>query len=159
MTIINSKTISRIAAIQVLYQIVEDDESQDTDLLLQRVKEYYKDTELLEDLEVSNKKIKIKLNQSFFEELCHITITNLAKVDEMIKTHLLPEWNFENLHINLKAIVRCGVAELMFFDKIPPKVTINEYTNIASDMLKSQEVGFVNSILDTINKETSKDAS
>ena len=101
----------------------------------------------------------MKLHKNFYGELCSQFKLNLDNIDNVIKTHLSSDWPFENLHVNLKALLRCGVMELMYFPEVPSKVVINEYTNISSDMLKSQEVGFINSILDTINKEIRKDAS
>lgn len=159
MTIINSKTIARIAAIQVVYQITMNNSMSNIHEIIYNVTNYYNGNDVIEDLEVKNASLKIKLHKSFFEELCNSIKSNLEKIDDTIKIFLSEEWPFDNLHINLKAILRTGVNELIFFPEIPSKVIVNEYTNIASDMLKTQEVGFVNSILDTINKEIRKNAS
>ena len=46
-----------------------------------------------------------------------------------------------------------GVAEFLYFETIPPKVTINEYIDLAKDYSTPQSGHFVNGILDNIHKE------
>jgi N utilization substance protein B len=50
-------------------------------------------------------------------------------------------------------LMRMGVAEFLFFDTIPPKVTINEYIELAKEYSTEQSGQFVNGILDGIHKE------
>jgi len=52
-------------------------------------------------------------------------------------------------------IMQMGVCELLYFETIPPKVTINEYIDIAKDYSTPQSGQFVNGILDSIHKELS----
>jgi N utilization substance protein B len=46
-----------------------------------------------------------------------------------------------------------GVCELLYFETIPPRVTINEYIDLAKDYSTEQSGHFVNGILDNIHKE------
>ena len=46
-----------------------------------------------------------------------------------------------------------GVAEFLFFETIPPKVTINEYIELAKEYSTQQSGQFVNGILDNIHKD------
>ncbi|CAN0605693.1 unnamed protein product, partial [Ectocarpus sp. 12 AP-2014] len=69
-------------------------------------------------------------------------------IDQIIEKHLTNEWNIQNLPKLLFATLRVAVCELKYFPETPSKVIINEYTDIASDMLDSGEIGFVNSLLD-----------
>lgn len=46
-----------------------------------------------------------------------------------------------------------GVSELLFFETIPTKVTINEYIDIAKNYSTKQSGQFVNGILDSIHKD------
>ena len=50
-------------------------------------------------------------------------------------------------------LMQMGVCELLYFETIPPKVTINEYIDIAKDYSTPQSGQFVNGILDSIHKE------
>jgi N utilization substance protein B len=49
--------------------------------------------------------------------------------------------------------MKMGVAEFLYFETIPPKVTINEYIDLAKDYSTQQSGQFVNGILDNIHKE------
>ena len=50
-------------------------------------------------------------------------------------------------------LMKMGVAEFLYFETIPPKVTINEYIDLAKEYSTSQSGQFVNGILDNIHKE------
>jgi N utilization substance protein B len=50
-------------------------------------------------------------------------------------------------------LMKMGVAEFLYFETIPPKVTINEYIDLAKEYSTPQSGQFVNGILDNIHKE------
>ena len=50
-------------------------------------------------------------------------------------------------------LMRMGLCELVYFDTIPTKVTINEYIDLAKEYSTAQSGQFVNGILDNIHKE------
>ena len=50
-------------------------------------------------------------------------------------------------------MMKMGVAEFLYFETIPPKVTINEYIDLAKEYSTAQSGQFVNGILDNIHKE------
>jgi transcription antitermination protein NusB len=50
-------------------------------------------------------------------------------------------------------LMKMGVCEFLYFETIPPKVTINEYIDLAKDYSTQQSGQFVNGILDNIHKE------
>ncbi|MBS4043518.1 MAG: transcription antitermination factor NusB [Chitinophagaceae bacterium] len=50
-------------------------------------------------------------------------------------------------------ILQMGLAELLYFETIPTKVTINEYIDIAKEYSTVQSGQFVNGILDNLHKE------
>lgn len=157
MTIINSKTIARIAAIQFAYQMTATNVKDFATEAIDKLSKYYNDKEAADDLSEDGVMIKFKLNQKFFTILCNQYILNLTQIDKTIHAYLSEEWQFENMHITLKAILRIAVCEILYFPESPSRVIINEYTTIGSDMLKAQEIGFVNSILDTISRIIRKD--
>lgn len=148
---INSKSIARIAAVQTLYQFASHKGEQDVVSLLLKMKEFYKDTDLKSDHDLDDKEINLKLkpSYSYLEDLVKHTYDNLAIIDEIISTRLAKEWNLTTLPILLHALLRVAICELRYFPETPEKVVLNEYTDIAGDMLAAKEVGFVNSILHT----------
>ncbi len=50
-------------------------------------------------------------------------------------------------------LMRMGVCEFLFFETIPPKVTINEYIDLAKEYSTQQSGQFINGILDNIHKD------
>ena len=65
----------------------------------------------------------------------------------------LKNWDSERIASLDMIIMKMGVAEFLYFETIPPKVTINEYIDIAKEYSTQQSGQFVNGILDNIHKE------
>ena len=53
-----------------------------------------------------------------------------------------------------RAILRLAAAEILFFDDVPPKVSINEAVEIAKKYGDDEAGKFVNGVLDSIFQET-----
>ncbi len=150
---INTKTMARIAAIQVLYQYKLGDANQDVELIMQQILKFYQDERLQNSKINPNKSIKIRVSISHFEKLVKNVTSNITEIDDIISSNLSPEWQIESLPLLLLATLRVAIGELKFLQDIPSKVVINEFTDIASEMLDENEIGFVNSILDHISKQ------
>jgi N utilization substance protein B len=80
--------------------------------------------------------------------LVKYTHDHLEEIDQIIENHLSNEWTINNLPKLLFATLRVSICEMKYFPETPRNVIINEYTDIASDMLDEGQVGFVNSVLD-----------
>lgn len=65
----------------------------------------------------------------------------------------LKNWDADRIAMLDMILMQMGVCELLFFETIPPKVTINEYIDIAKEYSTQQSGHFVNGILDSIHKE------
>ncbi|MEN9547484.1 MAG: transcription antitermination factor NusB [Bacteroidota bacterium] len=65
----------------------------------------------------------------------------------------LKNWDPERIAQLDMVMMKMGVAEFLYFDTIPPKVTINEYIDIAKEYSTQQSGQFVNGILDNIHKD------
>jgi N utilization substance protein B len=71
---------------------------------------------------------------------------------ELIKPRL-KNWDSERIAALDMILMKMGVCELLYFETIPPKVTINEYIDLAKEYSTEQSGHFVNGILDNIHKE------
>jgi N utilization substance protein B len=71
---------------------------------------------------------------------------------ELIKPKL-KNWDPDRIALLDMLLMQMGVCEFLFFETIPPKVTINEYIDVAKDYSTAQSGQFVNGILDNIHKE------
>lgn len=65
----------------------------------------------------------------------------------------LQNWDPERTAALDMILMRMGICEFLFFETIPPKVTINEYIDLAKDYSTPQSGHFVNGILDSIHKD------
>jgi N utilization substance protein B len=81
--------------------------------------------------------------------------TVLEKEDQL-ESFIFPKlknWDAERLAALDMILMKMGVAEFLYFETIPPKVTINEYIDLAKEYSTQQSGQFVNGILDNIHKE------
>ncbi|HXB35717.1 MAG TPA: transcription antitermination factor NusB [Puia sp.] len=65
----------------------------------------------------------------------------------------LKNWDADRIATLDMILMQMGVAEFLYFETIPPKVTINEYIDLAKDYSTPQSGQFVNGILDNIHKD------
>lgn len=83
-------------------------------------------------------------------------ITTVLEKQEHLESFIIPKlknWDAERIALLDMIIMKMGVAEFLYFETIPPKVTINEYIDIAKEYSTQQSGQFVNGILDNIHKE------
>jgi N utilization substance protein B len=76
--------------------------------------------------------------------------------EEHLQSLIIPKlknWDAERIALLDMVLMKMGVAEFLYFETIPPKVTINEYIDLAKDYSTQQSGQFVNGILDNIHKE------
>lgn len=71
---------------------------------------------------------------------------------EYIKPRL-KNWDAERIAALDMILMEMGVCEFLYFETIPPKVTINEYIDLAKEYSTPQSGHFVNGILDNIHKD------
>ena len=71
---------------------------------------------------------------------------------ELIKPKL-KNWDADRIALLDMIIINMGICELLYFETIPTKVTINEYIDLAKDYSTEQSGQFINGILDNIHKE------
>lgn len=81
------------------------------------------------------------------------TVVDKAGHLQSIITPKLKNWDPERIAVLDMILMKMGLAEFLYFETIPPKVTINEYIDLAKDYSTVQSGQFVNGILDNIHKE------
>ena len=88
----------------------------------------------------------------FAIDLLQTAIDKKTISEDIIKPKL-KNWDPERIAVIDMILLRLGVCELVYFDTIPTKVTINEYIDLAKEYSTEQSGHFVNGILDSIHKE------
>lgn len=85
----------------------------------------------------------------FVEELVLGVFKNITAIDDYIKKYA-PEWPIDQITIIDRNVLRLGVYELVFSEKIPPKVAINEAIEVAKNFGGESSGKFINGVLGSI---------
>jgi N utilization substance protein B len=96
-----------------------------------------------------------KSDRDFADELISKVIEYSSELDKKIKERVA-NWEMNRIALVDKILLRMGICELMFFSDIPPKVSINEFIEIAKEYSTARSGKFVNGILDAILSELKK---
>ena len=88
----------------------------------------------------------------FARQLTQTVLDKEVHSRELIKPKL-KNWDADRIASLDMIILQMGVCELLYFETIPTKVTINEYIDLAKDYSTPQSGQFVNGLLDNIHKE------
>lgn len=84
----------------------------------------------------------------FAERLFLKVVNRQEEIDKIIKEHI-NNWRIERLNTIDRLILRIAIAEFLFFEHIPTKVTLNEAIEIAKKFSTKKSGNFVNGILDS----------
>ena len=93
-----------------------------------------------------------KDTQDYGNTLLQTVLDKKTYLSETIKPKLR-NWDAERIAQIDMILLEMGVTELLYFETIPAKVTINEYIDIAKEYSTEQSGHFVNGILDSIRKD------
>lgn len=88
----------------------------------------------------------------FARELLSAVLEKKEVTMELIRPKL-KNWDADRIATLDMIFMQMGVCEFLFFETIPPKVTINEYIDLAKDYSTPLSGQFVNGILDNIHKD------
>lgn len=99
--------------------------------------------------------IKDENDKEFGSKLVFRVISNRDEFDKLIegKTN---NWELERIALIDKILLRMGICEFLFFEDIPPKVTINEIIEISKVFSTEGSGKFINGILDSILSDLKK---
>lgn len=92
----------------------------------------------------------------FAKDLLTTVLEKKTVTLDMIKPKL-KNWDPERIATLDMILMEMGVCEFLYFETIPPKVTINEYIDLAKEYSTPQSGQFVNGILDNIHKDLVKE--
>ena len=91
----------------------------------------------------------------YIRHLCYLTIQHLDEMDTLIKKHSKNR-DFERITIMDRLILRMSLAEMLFEDEVPPKVSITEGVEIAKQFSTSDSSSFINGIMDAVYNDLVK---
>ncbi|MEY4966085.1 MAG: hypothetical protein RL274_1668 [Pseudomonadota bacterium] len=89
-------------------------------------------------------------DEEFFAAIVNGVPQHQVEIDRAIVASLSEKWRLERVDSILRAILRCGVFELVARRDVPAKVIIDEYVAVSGAFFGGDEPGFVNGALDNI---------
>jgi N utilization substance protein B len=138
---VSNRMAARLSAVQSLYQM--DLTKKTLQTILFEIKNYPLNNDLF-DIE--------KMDFSHFETIMRGIIREQKVLDPLINSTLNDDWSLKKVNLVVRSILRSGVYELLYLPDVPPKVVINEYTNLCSSLEDDKVVNMVNGVLDSIAK-------
>ena len=74
-------------------------------------------------------------------------------IDPAVDQILDKAWPLHRLDSTVRAILRAGAYELMFMDRVPARVAISEYVDVADAFFGADEPRFVKGVLDRLARQ------
>jgi N utilization substance protein B len=134
---VKSRRIARIKVMSVLYAYEITKEP------LDKIKK-----DLLTDFDDEEK-------LEFAKELIDKVTENVKALDISIRKKI-NNWEYNRVALLDKIILRMGLAEILYFPEIPPKVTINEAIDLGKEYSTANSGKFINGVLDSILHDLQK---
>jgi N utilization substance protein B len=88
----------------------------------------------------------------FAKQLFHAVIDRQSEADAIIRRHAR-NWDLHRITAVDRVLLRMATVELLDFEDIPPKVSIDEAIEIAKSYSTSSSGTFINGVLDAILTE------
>lgn len=85
----------------------------------------------------------------FAKRLVIESIRHKSRIDKIIRGKVA-NWDFKRIALLDRLILRMAICELIYFDEIPPKVTMNEAIELAKLFSTEKSGQFVNGVLDAV---------
>jgi len=140
------RTLSRVAAVQALYQAEQGAESPEA-VIEQFVRHRIGAVAGrggLEDGHLTEAQVPL------FARIVRTATIQQDTLDAMLVAALPETWPLDRLDPVLRALMRAGGAELWMSDGPPAKVVINEYLDVAHGFFDGEEPRMANGVLDRL---------
>ena len=86
---------------------------------------------------------------SYSKKIVDICINNMEDIDSLIASRSA-NWDIKRIASIDKIIIRLALTEMLYFDEVPPKVSIVEAVEISKEFSTQDSSSFINGILDSI---------
>lgn len=141
---INKAKLARLVAIQCIFSRISNPSERGIDEIVFYLLESFKHHKKYKSLADSDMKILVKLTRSVSE--------NLDDIKTLASKYLAKEWRFERLGKVIQAILYVACYDILH-TKEDVAAVMNQYLEITKELNHDGEVGFINSVLDSVAKE------
>jgi len=89
---------------------------------------------------------------AFAKDIVNNCFDHKQEFDELIKSKL-KNWKFERVAVIDRVLLRMALSEFLYFEDIPPEVTMDEIIEISKLYSTDRSDQFINGILDALIKQ------
>ena len=105
--------------------------------------------DLQDEVEELEKKKKLSGDTKLLVSLYYDSMSNALRYDEHIKSKA-ENWELDRIARIDRILMHMAICEMLNFEEIPVKVTINEYLELAKTYSTPKSSKFINGILDSL---------
>ncbi len=138
------RSAARLAAVQALYQMDVAGSSL-TDIFAE-FETYWMGRE------VEGEKYA-EAEAAYFRDIVGGVLREQRTLDPLVDDALRNGWPLKRVEAVLRAVLRAGAYELVHQAKVPARVVISEYVDVAGAFLDKDETGMVNAVLDQLARK------
>jgi len=139
-----ARSAARLNGVQALYQM------EMTGASWRDIAEEFKDHRAVQ--EIDDEEIA-KADRRHFRKLLEGAVAEQARIDRAVDSVLKTGWPLKRIDPTLRALFRAAGSEFLTMPKVPPKVVINEYVEVAKAFFESEESRFANAVLDALARD------
>jgi N utilization substance protein B len=149
-----TRTASRLAAVQALFQAEQAGDSPETviDQFVRHRLGAVPGEIGFEDGRVPDAEVPL------FAAIVRAAERQRETIETMLIAALPVDWPIARIDPVLRAVLRAGAAELAMADGPPPRVVINEYLDVARGFFAGAEPGMANAVLDRLARQLRPEA-
>lgn len=145
---------ARLAAVQATYQLALTNGRLD-DVLSDLLSGAIGGEVIAEDPDMETEEVVplIEMHAELFSVLVRGVDAMKARLDEIIDASLGSNWDASRLEPLTRAILRCGIYELLERPNMPARACISEYVDITRSFFEGAEPGMINAVLDKLARQ------
>ncbi len=132
----DSRHAARIAAVQALYQM--------------ELAGVGAEETLVEFTDHRFGEFDVPPDTDFFAAILRGVPQHQVEIDRSIAGALAANWSLARIDSTLRAVLRCGLYELVARRDVPARTVIDEYVGVTRAFFGGEEPGFINGVLDRL---------
>jgi transcription antitermination protein NusB len=144
-----SRSVSRLAVVQALYQMELADQDSETAL-----REFI-DHRLGRDIDGEQ---YAEADEKYFAELIRGVVEQQSEIDGALANYLVKGWAFDRIDPTMRAIMRAAAFEIIARPAVPGRVIVHEYLNVATAFFdEGEETAFMSGVINRMARERRPD--
>ena len=143
-----ARSAARLNGVQALYQM------EMTGADWQTIVAEFRDHRAIQEIDDEE---LARADRKHFRKLLEGAVAEQTRIDRAVDGVLKSGWPLKRIDPTLRALFRAAGAEFVTMPKVPHKVIINEYVEVAKAFFETEESRFANAVLDALYRELRPD--